>query len=300
MGESTVHRIGLEVLTSRFTSFKSMKNSPLRTKNWSVSRTILFRFLPLSIAVLVLCVNTLLSLKDSTIPRIDSAVYINLRERSDRSARIVGVLNAAGITAKRIEAFKFENRPQPGVTECWGNTYCASQIACQLSHLRALKFALLNEVESVAVFEDDFAWSSDVEPTRVLPIVEEIQRTYKSWDVIALSLNILSSVPAHPRRTVELSQSKVARVVRITSAQATHGYLVRRRYIENIYNAFKSCDMLSDPLVAIDSCWKPLQSTGHWYGVIPQLGTQIPGYSDIESKNVTYNIQANIRNSYFW
>jgi len=43
-----------------------------------------------------------------------------------------------------------------------------------------------------------------------------------------------------------------------------------------------------DYSTAIDQCWKPLQHTHLWIGYRPQMGTQGPSFSDIESVNVNY------------
>ena len=80
-------------------------------------------------------------------------------------------------------------------------------------------------------------------------------------------------------------------MVKIVEAQATQAYLVRAAYIPKLYEAFRNCDILSDPLVAIDSCWKGLQRTGNWYGFMPQLGKQTSGYSDIEDRYVQYDMK---------
>jgi hypothetical protein len=89
---------------------------------------------------------------------------------------------------------------------------------------------------------------------------------------------------------VHTSLTHKSKVVRIREAQASSGYFIKASYIPKVYEAFLHCDILSSPLVALDSCWKPLQREGKWYGLIPQLGTQKPGFSDIEGRDVHYTM----------
>ena len=42
------------------------------------------------------------------------------------------------------------------------------------------------------------------------------------------------------------------------------------------------------PKYALDQYWKRLQSVGRWYIVRPNLGFQLPGYSNVEGKPVNY------------
>ena len=215
------------------------------------------------------------------------ALYINLDHRNDRNEQIQAELGRASIKYTRVRAVYVQ--PQPGEGDCWGNSYCAGQVGCQLSHMRALQYASSKRSDSILIFEDDFQWLPTVDPKYVKHVLTTITRTYNTWDVIALSLNVLQSKPAMPRLVVRTSLTNSSEVVRIVEAQATQGYLIRGEYIPRVYEAFMNCDILSSPLVAIDSCWKPLQKTGNWFALRPQLGTQRKGFSDIEKRNVSYD-----------
>ena len=216
------------------------------------------------------------------------ALYINLAERIDRRESIELQLSSAGFDFERIEAISIRN--QNGTDECWGNRYCAGQVGCQLSHMRALQYAMRARMPFVTIFEDDFAWLPHVSPFRIQQTLLHIQEAVPDWDVIAISLNVLQSVPVNRVGPIHVGNNESSVIVRIVEAQATHGYMVKGSYMAHIYDAFKNCDIFSEPLTAIDTCWKPLQTTGKWYGLAPQLGHQAPGYSDIEGKNVHYSI----------
>jgi len=215
------------------------------------------------------------------------AVYLNLDVRSDRSGRLQEQLTRARIPYERIRAVSISK--QPGVEECWGNAYCAAQLGCQLSHMRAFQYALSRDLQSILVFEDDFQWLPTVDPQYVKGILSHVSGTLSDWNIIALSLNILKYDLVAGMK-VHTSLTHKSNVVRIREAQASSGYLIKASYIPKVYEAFLQCDILSSPLVALDSCWKPLQRKGKWYGLIPQLGTQRPGYSNIEGRKVRYTM----------
>lgn len=217
------------------------------------------------------------------------ALYINLDRRTDRSARIHRVLNNANIRHERLIAVEVSH--QPGVDECWGNAYCAGQIGCQLSHMRGLKYAMWRGLTHIFIFEDDFDWLPSVDPNYVLPAISRVTLNIRDWDLIAISLNLLKYKAVRGGLKVDVSAAKTSEVVKIVEAQATQAYLVRAAYVPKLYEAFRNCDILSDPLVAIDTCWKDLQRTGNWYGFMPQLGKQTSGYSDIENRNVQYDMK---------
>lgn len=220
---------------------------------------------------------------------VDGAgVYINLLERTDRKSRIEAALEAATLDYRRIDGARV--RADPTERACWGNKYCASQVGCQLSHMRALRYAMEEGLSSVMVFEDDFEWLPHVDVGNIKEVFRNVQKEFKDWDVIALSLNVLKSTPTKPALKVHVGNGHTSNVVRIQEAQATHGYIVRGRYIAVIYDAFRSCDVLSAPLTAIDTCWKPLQKKGKWFALSPQVAKQARGFSDIEGVNVSYNI----------
>ena len=215
------------------------------------------------------------------------AVYLNLNGRTDRGESIRDQLRRARIPYERIRAVAVSS--QPGVDDCWGNTYCAAQLGCQLSHMRAFKYALSKDVGNILVFEDDFQWLPTVDPKYVRGILTHMTGAFSDWDVIALSLNVLK-YDVIAGMTLRTSLLHTSQVVRIREAQASSGYFIKASYMPIVYKVFLQCDILSSPLVALDSCWKKLQREGNWYGLEPQLGTQKPGYSDIEGREVQYSM----------
>lgn len=217
------------------------------------------------------------------------ALYLNLDKRTDRKEQIVEQLKLASFAAKRITALHIQ--PQQDAVECWGNAYCAAQIGCQLAHMRALSYVMSTASPYALVFEDDFKWISTTNPKYVTQALLATSIAYPDWDVIAISLNILAHSVPNPRVTVRTSLTKSSTVIKILEAQTSHAYLVKAQYIPEVYKAFKDCDIMSSPLIAIDECWKSLQKSGNWYGFSPQLGTQRESFSDIEQTKVKYDLR---------
>tara|TARA_B110000003_G_scaffold274940_1_gene316179 strand:- start:406 stop:1209 length:804 start_codon:yes stop_codon:yes gene_type:complete len=219
---------------------------------------------------------------------VKHSLYVNRDERADRRRHIVSQLERARIRTKRIPAVEVFHDNEVLET-CWdgGSRKCAGQVGCQRSHLKALEFAKRKGWEHVAIFEDDFQWQEYVDVLGVQCAIAKLKALVKDWDVIAISLNIQDSSPVEEHR-VRVGPSTVSRVVKIHSAMATHGYLVRATMLDEIYTAFKLCNVTSDLFIAIDTCWNSLQLKYNWYGLLPQLGTQGDSFSDIESRQVSY------------
>lgn len=225
------------------------------------------------------------------------ALYINAPSREDRRRHIVRELRRARIRHERVNGVIIP-LTSIALTQCSSKlelARCAGKMGCQLSHLLALKRAIRRRWDHVAIFEDDFAWAQDFDPFNVRHAIRTIQKQFPEWDVILISANIVRHAVESGKDSsiVVVKLGKLKRVVvRVREAYATHGYLVRRTYLDRVRGAFENCNV-SDFSQAIDVCWKPLQSDhGNWYGMIPQLGRQYASYSDIEQRMVSYELTA--------
>lgn len=222
---------------------------------------------------------------------IKHCVYINLDRRPDRKERVEKQLKRAGMNCVRISAVDVSVNDTAALEGCWdgGLRQCPGKIGCQRSHVAALSYAQHHRWDHVAVFEDDFEWFPAVQPTRVQRIMRRVQSLHDDWNVIILSANVAVHELIQPeeRMVTRKSPSTISKVTLVKDAQTTHGYMVRGRYIGAVLEAFATCDVKAGPSAAIDQCWKSLQ-TEHWYGFVPNLGTQAPGYSDVEKEVVNY------------
>jgi len=226
--------------------------------------------------------------------KIENAVYLNLPHRIDRQESIVRQMNLAHIPATRLNAFNFKD--YSGLLKhCWGDNLtdrnkCAGQLGCQFSHIAALDMALKLKWSHVAVFEDDFVWTRVTDPKLVQSAIGSLVRLVGEWDVIAISLRVATNHSLYTNLSVPIGRKTSSLPIRIEQAYTTHGYLVNRHYIPAVLDAFRNCDVQQEYGVAIDTCWNTLQKTGRWFGLSPQLGTQAESFSDIENRNVSYNI----------
>lgn len=228
---------------------------------------------------------------DTCTPGIEHSYYINLLHRPDRRESIERELQRARMNFTRIEAV--DGRLHSSLKQCWsgdGNFTCAGKIGVKLSHMHAIDMAIEAGYESVAIFEDDFGWLPHTDPTLVLDNVRKIQSTFKNWNVIFLSANVQQKKYTWPKLSVRLNERKYTNVHTVVEAQGAHAYVVRRNYLPKIRESFARCRVTRKREIAIDQCWKMLQRGGNWFMYEPQLGTQVPSYSDIERVNVNYGI----------
>ena len=219
--------------------------------------------------------------------------YINLGSRLDRKKSIVKQLGFLGLPFSRMEAVDFRGN-ETALRECWDekdSQRCAGKLGCKASHMKVLELHEKDELlRSVVIFEDDFVWLGHVNPSRFPWVLKGFESLFPDWKVLGLSMNIM-----HQKLTnvsVQLSKDifHVSQVTEISEAQTTHGYAVRASYIPVLLAVWRECDVTARLDIAIDQCWKPLQAQGGWYAFSPQLGTQKPGFSDIESMEVNYDI----------
>lgn len=234
-----------------------------------------------------------LNRSDTVMPKV-TGYYINLLSRPDRRVAVEVQLSKLGIQIVRVEASDVRNN-DTSLAGCWDRSdlkRCAGKIGCKLSHLKALAVAEKNRDDIALIFEDDFAWLSHVNPVNIPDILLGFDEKFPHWKVIGLSMNIMQQVHTEPHVDVLVGNNTNATVVRVTDAQTTHGYAIRNSYIPTLRATFESCAVHAQLHIAIDQCWKPLQPVDFWYGFSPQLGTQKPGFSDIEDMHVEYKIAA--------
>ena len=122
----------------------------------------------------------------------------------------------------------------------------------------------------------------------MLKITDLIVKLENNWNVILLSGT------QEARQPIELLDGgNLADKVR--NSLTTSGYIVNSNYYDTlIENYTKSKEKLErggkQSEYAIDVGWNELQLKDKWYAMKPFVGKQLCGWSDIENKNVDYNI----------
>lgn len=189
---------------------------------------------------------------------IQHVVYINLDSRVDRRTHIEGQL-ARVFPSEKIHRF-------PAIQHSVGAK------GCSMSHIAVLELAKKNGWTNVLVVEDDFTWNNF---EKGAPVLDGLLS--RPFDVIALC-----------GAYVSCEQDG-----RLLSSQTATAYVVNQVYYDTLIANFREGLALYEVTndyrqYALDQYWKRLQPKGQWYIVRPNMGFQLPGYSDIEKKAVNY------------
>ena len=189
---------------------------------------------------------------------IQHVVYINLDLRADRRKHVEGQL-ARVFPSPKVQRF-------PAIKDDDGARGCSQ------SHIAVLELAKANGWPHVLVVEDDFTWKNlDKTPS----VLESLMK--KSYDVIVLCGVFVDCEPDG----------------RLRSCQTATAYLVAAHYYDTLLANFREGLRLYETTgdyskYALDQFWKVAQRAGQWYIVRPNMGLQMPGFSDIEGKQKNY------------
>jgi GR25 family glycosyltransferase involved in LPS biosynthesis len=200
---------------------------------------------------------------------MDHVYYINLEHRVDRKDNIEGQMSILGISTTRIEAVYNK----------------VGAIGCGLSHIKALRLALENNKPYSIILEDDFFLFNYEAYGDFSKAFNKI-KTSEQWDVIVMT----------PRGDTIDSSGDMAinGFKKIHNNQTATGYIIKKAMIpiliENLKAAVAGLIKNLDPNVyAIDQYWKSLQDKYGFYYYRDMFAGQLPGYSDIEKRQVDYN-----------
>lgn len=196
---------------------------------------------------------------------IKHTFYINLQHRTDRNAHMQQQLSLLNIPYQRFNAISMKN----------------GAVGCSLSHLSLLNYAINNNLEHILILEDDIKFYNHT--LFINQFNKCIKNRENNWDVILLAGNNIK-----PYTNIDDT------CIKITKCQTTTGYLVNKHYMKTLRDNIKDgiellCKYPASPnLYAIDQYWFKLQEKDRWFLIIPITVAQLPGYSDIEKKNVNY------------
>lgn len=204
---------------------------------------------------------------------VDNLYYINLDRRQDRKEHIEKVISR--INMKRAERVSAFDTPGNG------------SYGCALSHIHILEDAIEKNYDNILILEDDF------NPHDHIRLNNELFKSINSFNI---DYDVLTLAPGlwvihDTDRPVSPEQSNLHRV---SEAQTTSGYCVNKRFFKKLLQSYKeSAEKLKGSedarnRFAIDQHWKPLQKTNMFLSFLPKIGTQLPGFSNIEERDVNY------------
>jgi GR25 family glycosyltransferase involved in LPS biosynthesis len=190
--------------------------------------------------------------------------YINLDHRLDRKELIEKELNEYKLSFERFSAIK--------------NSF--GILGCSKSHLSLLKYAKEQNFERILILEDDFTFLVSKEE-----FYNEInQLLCVDFDVCMISYN-----------TKILKDSEYPFLKKVIDSQTMSGYIVNKHYYDILIECLEKSNYYLEKtrIVSIYACdisIKELQKKDNWYQTTIRLGKQRESYSNIENKNVNYNL----------
>jgi glycosyl transferase family 25 len=193
---------------------------------------------------------------------IEKVVYINLKSRTDRRARI----------EKELLIFPYNK-----IIRFDGRKHMVKYAGCTLSHIGVLEMAIKNNWSNVLIVEDDMKFISND-----FSLVKKLSSN--AYDVISFGGANIDYDPD----TYKLNRATLA-----------HCYLVSRSYyhtlLQNLKEGLEKLIATEDStLYANDQYWSKIQATGKWFVIYPAIATQVPGYSDNEKRDFDVDPYLNI------
>lgn len=194
----------------------------------------------------------------------DAILYINLEHRKDREGILLNHLEEYEVPADKIVRIDAVHDLLNG------------HKGCVQSHIKALDFAIENNLKNVLILEDDMCFSY---PKEI--IQNEISYFFTNfsqpWHVFFIGANVF-----------EAECTKDVSIKRVLCAQAAHAYSVHLSYFKKLkkcfeaaYIAMKNDETFDDSLFkALDQSWKKLQVKDLWF-IGKVLAQQRRSYSDI-------------------
>jgi len=224
--------------------------------------------------------STILMTIPKTIHRIDNIYIINLKERTDRWEHCLSQLKKYNITNyTRLDAIRPALKSMHPIQYSknnlqLGNEYIIGAMGCKLSHLKAIAEAQKNNYEQILILEDDFLLANDF-TKKFSAIADNINSNSVTIDMLYLGF---STVRENAYEDTDIDNLK-----KLTNGHTTHAYLLNRSFYSTIITEILHC------YCEIDVCYVKMQQKHDIYGIHPCLVTQMESFSDILSKDVSYD-----------
>jgi len=197
---------------------------------------------------------------------IDIVYYINLDHRDDRRAHIEKTLKKCDLIniSHRISAIKRD----------------IGVMGCVESHILTLEKFIESGLDYALIIEDDLLIK---EKENFKKELSKIFEKNIDFDLVQISGN-----------HIKLDDCSYDFLRKVIDSQTTSGYIITRGFAPILLKNFReSLENMNKEGKKHENCldiyWKKLQPDNKWFAFFPALGTQMPGYSDIENRDVYYN-----------
>ena len=247
--------------------------------------------------IIVLCLISLKKYKETFndiknlngINSFDKYFYINLDHRTDRKKQILQQLNSIGINSNKIERIS-------AVREKYNGHLGVAQ-----SHIKCLKKAKDENLNSIVIFEDDFVFTENKDTINTN--INYFLKNFKKWDVV-----MFTTINTNKKT---LNNPFIKKIVSATSPTA---YAIHKNFYDTLLNDInKSVDKMKIEMIefnkknngvlkkkhetryAFDQHWFPLQKKSNWFIFEPYFGkdsffggSSIMGGIEAFKNNVNY------------
>ena len=206
------------------------------------------------------------------IPMLENVFYINLDSQVDRRVHVEAQLEKMGWKYSRFPAIKKAD----------------GRLGCAMSHLKVITMAKEMNLPFVCVVEDDIMFQK---PDFYRKQLKKYLSSNPEFDVFLIAGNTVGGSSSDGKKRTERISENVSRVYK---SFTTTGYIVKCHYYDTLIENFKSSVLglmktPGDNRFAIDVNWFPLQAKDKWMMITPRTVTQLPGYSSIEKRVVSYH-----------
>ena len=207
---------------------------------------------------------------------------INLKHRTDRRQQVIKELEKAGIEDYEIfEAIK----PTIEEVNAWHKTYChyvkqhvpierfdryqIGQLGCLLSHRTIIEKCVRDELDEVLILEDDVEFLRDMETMNQLE---------GDYGMLYLSGSHLENPTKHTEN-----------IWNITRTYTTNSYIIRNKAMKDFLTYIDGYAKEVDVFFT-----EYIQKMHRCYVTIPHITRQRDGFSDIQCKEVSYEMKEHV------
>lgn len=159
-------------------------------------------------------------------------LYINLNRAIDRKNKIEEILNNNNLNYKRIEAIDGINLDYTELKKMYNfRKISKNEVACVLSHIKAIQYAFDNNYDYVLIMEDDCSFEYLEYKTETL---KELMKINNDWEI--LQLGIICDKNLHDMFINLFSKNKLIKSCYYSLGAVA--YLINRNGMTKILNHF--------------------------------------------------------------